>query len=189
MLNLLKTVTFHPKTNGHAEQYSNTLAAPMHHLLADHQHDWDTVVQPLTDAYNTQVSSSTGTILFSLALSRHQRSLIICGLPSGLPTDAKHETLQHIHRKLTTMQRRYKDHHHRCTPAAGRFKSGQWGLCRSLYLTCNSHQPTDDWLVLKTTVQAVLLEPNLSATTDNVTIDEEGILNIVSSNHVSLTLK
>lgn len=46
-------------------------------------------VQPLTYAYNSEISDSTGTALFRLVLSRHQPVPTTLHCPSALPTDAE----------------------------------------------------------------------------------------------------
>lgn len=84
-----KATAYHPQTNGLAERYKKTLIGILRCHVAEHQSDWDNFVQPHAYTYNTQISSSNGTTLFHLKLSRHQSGLKAFDNPSASTTDAK----------------------------------------------------------------------------------------------------
>ena len=65
-----KTLAYHPQTNGQTERYNQTLVHRLRVFVSEHQRDWDTLIQPLTYAYNAQVHRTTGQKPFSLALTR-----------------------------------------------------------------------------------------------------------------------
>ena len=64
------TSTYHPQTNGQTERYNSSIIARLRHYVAEHQRNWDTFVQPLTYAYNTQVHRSTKCTPLELVTSR-----------------------------------------------------------------------------------------------------------------------
>lgn len=81
-----------PQTNENAERYKRMKAAIMSHYMAEHQGDWDSFIQPLTYAYTTPVSCSTGSTPLSSVLSRHLHVSTNIDLPSALQADANNET-------------------------------------------------------------------------------------------------
>ena len=66
----LTTTAYHPQTNGQAERFNRTLCQRLRLFVSEHQTDWHSFVQPLTYAYNSQVTRSTGYTPFTLALTR-----------------------------------------------------------------------------------------------------------------------
>lgn len=46
----LTTTAYHPQTKGQVEHYNKTIVTRLRHYVAEHQRDWDTLVQPLTYA-------------------------------------------------------------------------------------------------------------------------------------------
>ena len=65
-----KTLAYHPQTNGQTGRYNQMLVHRLRVFVNEHQRDWDTLIQPLTYAYNAQVHRKTGQKPFSLALTR-----------------------------------------------------------------------------------------------------------------------
>lgn len=54
-VNRLTNSVCNPGTNGQAESYNITIFARLRRYVAQHQHDLDLFLQPITYAYNTQV--------------------------------------------------------------------------------------------------------------------------------------
>ena len=66
----LPTSAYHPQTNGQTERYNQTLVNRLRIFTAEHQNDWDRLIQPLTHAYNLHVNRTKGHPPFKLALTR-----------------------------------------------------------------------------------------------------------------------
>lgn len=62
----LTTTAYHPQPDGQAERFNKTVITRPRHYVAEHQHNWDTLVKPLTYAYNTQGHESTYVTPYSL---------------------------------------------------------------------------------------------------------------------------
>lgn len=121
------TTVYHPHTNGRAEKLNRTLIARLRHYTAEHQRDWDIFMQPLTYAYNRQVSRSIGTTPFGIVLLRHPPGQTTLDRSSALQTSANNanapavlrsrllhsnaEMRQKMDKKLRAAQSRCKDHH------------------------------------------------------------------------------
>ena len=64
-----KTLDYHPHTNGQTERYNQKLVHRLRVFFNEHQRDWDTLIQPLTHAYNAQVHRKTWQKPFSPAFT------------------------------------------------------------------------------------------------------------------------
>lgn len=62
---------YHPQSNGQGGQYSRTIATRLVPYNAGHQRSWDSFVQPLTYANNSQIHHSTNTSPYSSVLIVH----------------------------------------------------------------------------------------------------------------------
>lgn len=82
----LTTTAHHLQTNGQVDRYKKTIATRLCHLVAEHQRDWDTSVQPLKIVYYTQVPCVTKTTPHSHVLSGHPPG------PSLSPQRQTHDT-------------------------------------------------------------------------------------------------
>lgn len=71
----LATSADHLKENGNVECYNRTLVARLYHHVFEYQKVWDTYLQRLPYAYNTQKHRATGTLHFNLIFptNRHLR--------------------------------------------------------------------------------------------------------------------
>lgn len=54
----LQTTALHPQKNGQFERFKNTILERHRHYVAEYQKNWDTFVQRVTNAYNTQTHRS-----------------------------------------------------------------------------------------------------------------------------------
>lgn len=63
--------TCHPQKSGQAEKFIIILIVQLRHYTAELQRDSDISLEPVTYAYNTQISHWPGTTTLSLVLSRH----------------------------------------------------------------------------------------------------------------------
>lgn len=61
--------TYHPRTNGQTERYSNTVIVPLCRSIGEQQDNWKVYIYPFTYPYNTQVNQSTFAVPFSLISS------------------------------------------------------------------------------------------------------------------------
>ena len=65
-----KKLAYHPQTNGQTEQYNLKLVNRLRIFVKEHPRNWDTLIHPLTLAYNAQVHRTTVQKPFSIALTR-----------------------------------------------------------------------------------------------------------------------
>ena len=196
----LTTTTYHPQTNGQVERYNRTLVARLRHYVAENQADWDDFVQPLTYAYNTQVHRSTGRSPFDLVLSRSPTNPTLptdTALPT-LPANATRQqvelgllrrlasTIAQARSNLATAADRYKFFHDRTAKLAPRPLPGQ-----RVFIDRPSKQhavrKSDEHLVAsKLSSKAYGPFRVIAATDDTVTIDEDGIEHVVSTDRVTV---
>lgn len=66
----LATTKYYPQPNNQVKQYNEILVAGLCQYISDHQKHRQQYVRPRTNAFNTQVNSSTETTFLSLFLSR-----------------------------------------------------------------------------------------------------------------------
>lgn len=50
----LTTTAYHPQISGQVEQYDKTIVPSLCYYVAEHQCDWNLILQVLTYAYNTR---------------------------------------------------------------------------------------------------------------------------------------
>lgn len=73
----LTTMVYHPQTNGQAKLFNKTMLSRHSHYISEHRKNCDTLVLPLTYAYNTQVHRSTKQTRFSIVPSRQSPGPIL----------------------------------------------------------------------------------------------------------------
>ena len=83
------TTAYHPRTNGRAERFNNTIAGRLRHRrdenVAEHRQDCNEYVQPLTYAYNMQIHWTMGANPFYLMLTRNPLGIAIREPAAGAP--------------------------------------------------------------------------------------------------------
>lgn len=107
--NHLPATRCHVQTNGKAERLSKKILAKQRRYMAEHQRDWDIVVQQLTYEYIAKVHRSTNLRCFSVVLSPQQPSVATSDNPTALPTNATANKSMHTARarllhRLSTMR-------------------------------------------------------------------------------------
>ena len=137
-MNVIRTSTYHPQTNGQVDRYNRTVLAMLRCYVGEHQDDWDHYAPMLTYAYNNSVHRATGTTPFQLVLSNPPPSLIVHRSVTeaniGKTRRGRTEIVERLEtavcnarKRLTKAQERYKRDFDRNVRRANRYiKPGQY---------------------------------------------------------------
>lgn len=83
------TSTFnHRQLDGKPERGNRTLFTRVQFYIAEHQKDWDHIVEPLTNAFNTQTHSEMRPTPLSVVLARHLPNPMPFNQPTTFPVKA-----------------------------------------------------------------------------------------------------
>ena len=196
------TTAYHPQSNGQTERFNKTLVQRLRHYVEEHQANWDIFVQPLTYAYNMQVHRSTGTTPYDLVLTRHPQPITVrdeesrTAIPQSEPDDPTpaqmkriilrrlRVALQSARIRMTEAQKRYKQNFDKSVRFTPQFKAGDY-----VYIDRPPRQPdaAPEEEVTKKLLPRGLGPYKIQSVSENtVTVDEDGLLNTVSIDRVTL---
>jgi len=146
------TSPYHPQMNAQVERYNRTLVRQHRCYVSEHQAEWDSHLSLLTTAYNTQVHSSTGEILFAFVSPRRLQLTGIERMPrlrqaEERPVDASWAAEQYVE-DLKVLVPKVREHlgkaqaaYQRALDVRTREKNNQLKAGDWVYLDAHSRSP------------------------------------------------
>jgi len=190
------TTTYHPQTNGQAERFNRTLLASLRAFVGEHPKSWAEFVGAVTYAYNTQVHSSTRVPPFDLVVTSPPPPMILERIPryeSSMGHRQERSRFRKYIRSLVTdakthllnSQAAYKDaFDSRINPLLPAVR-GDWVFVENV-------GPTDEDSVgkrrrHKLQWKAVGPYKVIRSNASTVTIDRDGLMEVVNRDRISRT--
>ena len=189
------TTTYHPQTNGQAERFNRTLLASLRAFVGEHPKTWPTFVGAITYAYNTQVHSSTRVPPFDLVVTQPPPPMVIERTPElaqgvSARTEARRfkahikSLVAEARSQLAASQARYKAHFDARINPLMPAQVGDWVFVERAGPQADAS--TGERRRHKLQWRALGPYQVLRSDMNTVTLDKDGLVEVVSRDRVSL---